>query len=42
MKIIICSTTGFAVNPARDFGPRFAHSVLPIPGKVSIIVQPLP
>lgn len=25
--------TGFAVNPARDFGARVAHAVLPIPGK---------
>jgi len=26
-------TTGFAINPARDLGPRLAHSILPIPGK---------
>ena len=25
--------TGYAINPARDFGPRVAHAVLPIPGK---------
>lgn len=28
-------TTGFAINPARDLGPRFAHFILPIPGKGS-------
>jgi glycerol uptake facilitator protein len=26
-------TTGYAINPARDLAPRFAHFVLPIKGK---------
>ena len=26
-------TTGYAINPARDLGPRMAHALLPIPGK---------
>lgn len=26
-------TTGFALNPARDLGPRIAHFILPIHGK---------
>ncbi|WP_024615168.1 MIP/aquaporin family protein [Clostridium sp. Ade.TY] len=25
--------TGYAINPIRDFGPRFAHFILPVPGK---------
>jgi glycerol uptake facilitator protein len=25
-------TTGYAINPARDLGPRIAHALLPIPG----------
>ncbi len=27
------ATTGYAINPARDLGPRLAHAVLPIAGK---------
>jgi len=26
-------TTGYAINPARDLGPRIAHAILPIAGK---------
>ncbi len=26
-------TTGYAINPARDLGPRIMHSILPIKGK---------
>ena len=28
-------TTGYAINPARDLGPRVAHTLLPIAGKGS-------
>ncbi|GAC1671441.1 MAG: MIP/aquaporin family protein [Candidatus Acidiferrum sp.] len=28
-------TTGYAINPARDLGPRIAHAILPISGKGS-------
>ncbi|KHD46080.1 MIP/aquaporin family protein [Streptococcus hongkongensis] len=26
-------TTGYAINPARDLGPRIVHAILPIPNK---------
>lgn len=26
-------TTGYAINPARDLGPRIAHALLPIKDK---------
>ena len=26
-------TTGYAINPARDLGPRLAHAILPIANK---------
>jgi glycerol uptake facilitator protein len=25
--------TGYAINPARDLGPRIMHAILPLPGK---------
>ena len=25
--------TGYAINPARDLGPRIAHAILPMKGK---------
>ncbi|MDG3132777.1 aquaporin family protein [Streptococcus suis] len=27
------STTGYAINPARDLGPRIIHALLPLPNK---------
>ena len=29
----IGTTTGFALNPARDWSPRLAYTILPIPNK---------
>jgi glycerol uptake facilitator protein len=26
-------TTGYAINPARDLGPRIIHAIMPIKGK---------
>jgi glycerol uptake facilitator protein len=25
-------TTGYAINPARDLGPRIMHAILPVKG----------
>jgi glycerol uptake facilitator protein len=27
-------TTGYAINPARDLGPRIVHSLIPMEGKI--------
>ncbi|HAT53749.1 MAG TPA: aquaporin [Lactobacillus sp.] len=27
------TTTGYAINPARDWGPRLAYTILPVPNK---------
>jgi glycerol uptake facilitator protein len=32
-RALSCATTGYAINPARDLGPRLAHALLPIAGK---------
>ncbi|MCR5834663.1 MAG: aquaporin family protein [Selenomonadaceae bacterium] len=33
IAVSLGGTTGFALNPARDLGPRLAHAILPIAGK---------
>jgi glycerol uptake facilitator protein len=33
MGLSLGGPTGYAINPARDLGPRIMHALLPIPGK---------
>jgi len=32
-------TTGYAINPARDLGPRIMHALLPIKNKASFDIK---
>ena len=33
MSLSLGGTTGYAINPVRDLGPRLMHALLPIPRK---------